>query len=435
MNQFREYLKIFAKNLFVLFLLLLFLEFALFVMGFSPGILSKRKYLKMVEQISLFEGYKSDEAGITSISADAENYLENYIRNGKELPLWMESLQLKHNKRNKTPYIIGRDYVDIADNRIGNEFAVFIQQLKKKDKPDETDIAYLNYVKHPVNEDGFRSIDFKNFHTDKKKILLLGDSFTWGHHTKNKTDSFADVLSARGFIVYNSGITGADIPQYYAVAKKYLCRVMPDYVIVNVFLGNDIAEFDRKPLPYTPVFFTTNAGLLYSCPHGKYFTDAQTAYDFIIKESSIPHQDDNLLNFLFAQTRITTILWRGLSAKGIVDNSADEAVSAYWKEVSSLRKGYSINREYLEQIRQLCEDVNACMIVSVIPEMNNIAVPASEISKKLDTFEFRKIDNLTQSDYFGRNEHFSEQGHRKYAAYLIHLMEENSCTSNKENSL
>ena len=88
-----------------------------------------------------------------------------------------------------------------------------------KDSLDDAEFAYLDYATAPVNEEGFKSIAFKKYETEKTSILLLGDSFTWGLTAVPSFKSFADVLAARGYVVYNTGIVGND-PAYYAAIAK-----------------------------------------------------------------------------------------------------------------------------------------------------------------------------------------------------------------------
>ncbi|HXH19637.1 MAG TPA: hypothetical protein VNJ07_11205 [Chitinophagales bacterium] len=416
-------IKLFLKQAAVFIFFLLCVEFFLFVKGIQPGILCGKRVFKKVDKVVLLDGYIADEFGITSVSQDAAKYLCKYIEKNKKSLRFIEAYRLLKAGHTRTPYIIGRDYVDVNNYAIENEFTSFIKRIREKAHPDPVESAYIDYVKCPINRDGFRSIEFSYIDTDKKKLLLLGDSFTWGHHTENKTNSFADILSSRGYVTYNSGITGTDLPQYYAVAKKYICTLLPDVVIVNLFLGNDIMEYDRKLRPFVPVFYSTNAGLLNTCPQGKYFTDFQSAYNYILYEVSIPRQDENLFNFLSAQTRITTRIWQGLAAHRWVETTPDFIVLNYWDELRELKTGYRINREYLEKIQWLCKEANAELIVSIIPEMDNIRVTRAEIQEKLDGFEFNKIETLTASDYKQSNGHFNEKGHKKYADFLAGLIE------------
>ena len=66
----------------------------------------------------------------------------------------------------------------------------------------------------------------------KKKVLMLGDSFLYGHSAENFTSSFANNLLAKGYYVYNTGISGADVTQYKAIADKYIPIIPMKEIII-----------------------------------------------------------------------------------------------------------------------------------------------------------------------------------------------------------
>ncbi|MCI0470059.1 MAG: hypothetical protein L0Y73_00200, partial [Candidatus Aminicenantes bacterium] len=56
-----------------------------------------------------------------------------------------------------------------------------------------------------INSHGFRGNEFAPVDTPQTKILLVGDSFTWGTAAVPLTQSFADLVQASGYHVYNAG--------------------------------------------------------------------------------------------------------------------------------------------------------------------------------------------------------------------------------------
>jgi hypothetical protein len=146
---------------------------------------------------------------------------------------------------------------------------------------DSTGMIYLNPLcnRHEpfyhVNEQGFLS-DF-NFtkatadsisKTGKKKMMVVGDSFTQGRSPGGHQSTYMFLLQqmATDYVVFNFGITGTDPLQYLEVIKKFTPVIQPDLVIVAFCGANDIMEYDRPLTPYIPLIWTTNAGGLFSNP-------------------------------------------------------------------------------------------------------------------------------------------------------------------------
>jgi hypothetical protein len=200
------------------------------------------------------------------------------------------------------------------------------------------------------------------------------------------------------------------------VARKYLPQTDPDVVVVNLFLGNDIAEHQIDLKPFQRQYFNTNAGTLMAAPHGKYVKNATNAYDRIMDQSMIP-EDLSWMNFLSSQTRISTLLWRVCNKMGIIGNVAHRRVEKYWDFVNETNIGYSVNGDILREIQELCEANECKLIVSVIPEKENLDIDASEIDEKVDGYPYVLISGLSKDDY-AADGHFNESGNRKYAEFL-----------------
>ena len=98
-----------------------------------------------------------------------------------------------------------------------------------------------------LNSDYFRDDEF---HVEKApntfRILLIGDSFVYGAGVS--TESTLDKILEKklnswnpplNYEVYNLGINGTDPTQYYELAKQFQ-KYNPDYVIVSLYVDNDI---------------------------------------------------------------------------------------------------------------------------------------------------------------------------------------------------
>ena len=91
----------------------------------------------------------------------------------------------------------------------------------------------------------------------KKKVLVVGDSFTAGHGLKSVDERFGNVLgqklSGKQYVTYNLGISGSDTRDEYARLLKF--GKTPDVLVLQYF-PNDIEKVARDhgliPAGFTP---------------------------------------------------------------------------------------------------------------------------------------------------------------------------------------
>jgi lysophospholipase L1-like esterase/uncharacterized membrane protein len=401
----------------VLIITLLIAEVVLRMLNFQPGRHTHPRYFSTVDSLYALEGFETDSNGILKISSDAKSEIQ-------------QDIKLKKNHIITSPktheiYSIASDNIDLINGNIENEIAGYYELLKAKDTSelDEFENAVIDYINSPINEEGFRSIAFKEYNTNKQKILLLGDSFCWGHSAKNKTSSFADILVAQGYVVYNTGISATDVAQYLAVAKKYIPILKPDIVVVNFYLGNDVSYYKRLPAQNNPVFFPTNAGYLMACPHGEYFKNPQAAYSLYSNQWKIAEQE-NLFNKIMAQTVITTLAWKALYKLKVVQYG-DSEVGNYYTQAEKRKYAKPYCNVEINEIKTIAEQNGSRFILSSIPEVYtftfNTKKDFPDLFEGLDFVEMP----VTRNDYKLDDGHFNDDGHKKYAAFLDSIISRN----------
>lgn len=394
-------------------LVLLLTEGGLRLAGFIPTLHTKAYYFTPVDSLYLLQGATTDADGILKIDTSARNIICRQIR--EKNPDWNFSTQID-------AFSLAAEHIYFLEGKIHNDLSEFYFRLCQKDPHLLTDFekAVIDYIHCPINEDGFRSIAFKPLCADKPRLLLLGDSFTWGHSSSVKTNSFADILLAMGYVVYNSGISATDVAQYLAVARKYIPLLQPDYVIVNFYLGNDITYYRREILPYRPLLYPTNAGILMACPHGKYFESPEAAYRFMWKQWSIP-KNQNLFNQIMAQTALTTQLWKILFKLKITYNSDDEIIS-YYAEAEKRKYPLPYCNVELQEIYQLARAFGAKYILSCIPEVYRFVHRSkADFPDLFGSLPYVEMQ-VEKKDYVLSNGHFNDRGHRKYALFIDSLI-------------
>lgn len=96
-----------------------------------------------------------------------------------------------------------------------------------------------------INSRGLRDEDFQTkAENDKRRILVLGDSFTWGVGV-NASDRYTDIMEERlnqdkdRYEVINTGVAGSGIKDFVQLFRERGKDYDPDVVVVSV-ASNDI---------------------------------------------------------------------------------------------------------------------------------------------------------------------------------------------------
>lgn len=388
---------------------LIIAEFSLRLFGFTPGQFEKNKYFQTVDELWSYKSYAADRNGILKVDPSVSKTVAERIRKGNTNYGGREYGEV---------YCLGKEFVEFKKGQIDNEFYRFYKKTCLKKLKTDLDSAIVSYVENPINTDGFFSIPFKNYDRNKPVVLLLGDSFTWGHSAMPKTNSFAHLLLSKGYVVYNTGISATDVAQYLAVAKKYVSKLKPDYVIVNFFIGNDVNYYKRNVIPFKPVFYCTNAGNIYSSYDNSTFKNKEEAYNFALKQLQIP-QEVCLFNKLMAKSAITSLTWGIMKKSNLfpyLNNKNNLKVD--WKTID--KKPYC--NEELAEIKKLCESNKAKFILSSIPEVMSFKIKsAKDVPYLFDGFQYFEM-KVTDSDYNLDDGHFNVQGHRRYGLFLHRII-------------
>jgi hypothetical protein len=97
------------------------------------------------------------------------------------------------------------------------------------------------------NSLGFRSNADFNPSDSRKKIVLVGDSYTFGAGVDFK-DTFGDVLEhkAPGRVVYNLGMPGFGVDQVWMSVRHQALSLHPDLIVAGIV----DADFERSLVPF-----------------------------------------------------------------------------------------------------------------------------------------------------------------------------------------
>lgn len=422
-----------AKDV-VLFALitLLILELALRVMGYKPGVFQSYSEFEKVDSLYLFNNYAVNESGIYTFSSfvtDSARYIDKKSISDYFAKTTVDSPRYKPTEWGVDDLgttLLAFEALSKDNFEASSSFEKFAIETLNKNEATAFDSLILSYLRHPYNSEGFRSISFTNrTYSDHPKILLLGDSFTYGQAASHLYNSFADLLLTMQYAVYNTGISGTDPAQYAKIVEVYLDKIKPDLVVVNFCLSNDFMPSPRTCDSDQPIEHLSNSGFLYSSPLGRFLT-LDEAYNYYESFTKIPK--NSLFNRAMASTAFTSKIWGLLYQQNWVKH---EGIDEYnqWKHPG--QEALMANTlPYIEFISQQCAKQNIPLLLVLLPDystMNDLGeIP---LNPNLDLSSFEKFSyyypsNFTAEDYPTNGDfHFNNAGSIKYAYFLDSLIQ------------
>jgi lysophospholipase L1-like esterase len=265
----------------------------------------------------------------------------------------------------------------------------------------------------PINSNGFRAPEFADMDTVKHKILLIGDSFTWGLTAQPLDSCFADLLKkmVEGTVI-NTGIPIADPAQYEAIAHRYIPILHPEKVIVMFYLGNDIMPQPRPTIPDKPFYYYTNAGAMMADDGAVHLNSAQDAYDYYTRRKFFLIHPVGFFEKVIAKSALLSRIY-SLKYRWEEKIEAEQAIT-----------DMSVTQKYLYSIVNICKENHCSLQIILIPEIK-------EADKALAFFEkrykgFFADGTLSKCTYIPEGNtpknyvpypdgHLNNAGHRFYA--------------------
>lgn len=274
-----------------------------------------------------------------------------------------------------------------------------------------------------VNSWGFRGDEFEPNDSSRKKIMLIGDSFTWGANARPITNSYADLIRKPEYQVMNFGIPGTEPDQYAHIAAHYIPLVKPDMVCVFFYMGNDVLMMRQDVKPFQSRYHLTQIGWLNAFLDGDYIGDAEATYAYYLKRFNLPQT--TFFNKICAQTVIGTRLWQFLTRVGILSDDRDPEIQA---RIDSFQKNAvdgPFSGEYLRKIQAQCKAAEIPLKLFVMSDHNDISRPANaETSGLFQGFDYFFPEDMTIDDYYGRPDgHYNNSGHQKMAKHVLNEIE------------
>lgn len=277
---------------------------------------------------------------------------------------------------------------------------------------------------YQINAHGFRTPAFGPADSGRTRLLLIGDSFTWGGNAEPITQGFADLVREAGYDAVNLGIPGADPAQYELLADRFVPELKPDAVAVFFYMANDVLYFERPIVPNRPLFYITQLGWLNPYLGTSYLPDLEATYQYYLDSYQIP--TDGIFGRICSWTVLGSRLWQlnlkmgWVSRKGTVD--ADDV------QMRKLQAaGPVATHQHLQAIRSRCQQAGIPFFLFVIPVHTDLESNPTDLYPGLfDGMQPFVPGHLERADY---NEwpdgHFNNEGHRKYAQFVLQTLKEN----------
>lgn len=292
-----------------------------------------------------------------------------------------------------------------------------------------------------INEQGFRSsynftshiVDSIRQKTKEEILMMVGDSFVEGCCADSVTNSFPDLIDRdKKYTVLNFGVSGTDPLQYELLVKRYVEELRPDRLIVVIYFGNDIVNFNRIATPNIPLTypFKNNKWLYSVAPNNLsrrqsyVFKNYREAYDFYVEHYTLKGENRNL----FEKSIQFSILFSKIYL--YVEHKL-----AKWKwerEHSDLRyDGMAILHKNLVSIASSCDSAQVPYLFVGIPaplEAKEGKLLKTKYAAAFKDLKWFVPEDLTLKDYDGSSiaNHLNRQGHKKYAEFLKEVLKEES---------
>lgn len=307
-------------------------------------------------------------------------------------------------------------------------------------KYDET-IGYMP-------RDGFN--DKKNFYDNYdafKKVLVLGDSFSWGccaDKEKGYVDLLNEYYKKSNILFFNTGVGGYGQNNQLAVLNKYFDVIKPNIVLLGFYTGNDFWDnlmpldrytaFPKNWVNHYEVILTKNSAKL----RKRSLIEVLNYYKRSIGCHTLTEQNNSFKGLvrdrLVFTTRIGTQMWLLASSIKIKLNMFVKGkTQSNWKVENELRRdakdnySYEITKKHLKEIKEFLVQKNVPLYILLIPDISESTTTlvrsknyhtATILFKELNLTFIDPFDVLTLQDYVGgmtgsKNGHWNNSGHLK----------------------
>ncbi len=282
-----------------------------------------------------------------------------------------------------------------------------------------------NYVE--INSKGIRDFDYGYKKGKAKRIVVLGDSHTWGFGI-NDSFRYTEVLEnlSNGEVV-NMGVAGYGTDQEYLTLKLEGLRYNPDVVIIGYHTGSDLednANNVRYGYPKPQFVFSDGKLKLEGVPAPLKEDWEKRVYENEAWYRKVDRVlSNNLLSYAFFRNRLLAVgFLRNLSVK--LELSKQERIEENFDEKISL------TLQLIKEMNELSKKNKAKLLVVIIPTKVQVYSDGSgkqnkaivEFAEENSILVLDLLDPFKESEeklYFDIDPHWNANGNR-LAAELIY---------------
>lgn len=254
-----------------------------------------------------------------------------------------------------------------------------------------------------INSQGLRDMEYPIERTEKKRILILGDSLSWGFGVEHR-ECLSEIIEKEhpDWEVINSSVSGYSTDQEYLYLRERGIRFKPDVVIL-LFHWNDFIDNNRGSASY------------YFKP---YFVEHYGTWE--LRNNPVPTatMKQRADRFFFGRTYIIKHLYAAVIhgfyyLKPLVKRNPQTDIP--FREQES-EKTYDVTAYLLGSINRFCSENNTKFILVSIP---------MERGKRAwikDFAQTEKIHYLALDPYFESKERETTFAHDKHWNPIGHQM-------------
>lgn len=236
-----------------------------------------------------------------------------------------------------------------------------------------------------VNSKGLREKEYEyNKPNGIKRIIFLGDSFTWGYKVESK-ERFTDILQSNflteNFQVINMGVGGYAMDQELLTLKEEGVKYNPDLVIV-VFCINDIGgNIDSRTIKYKYILNDNNALIL---TKGDNLTLTHLIGRFFFQHSHI-------YRFVYYKLLGNPTGNKILVKVGLADDEISQLELYSNKYTPKIKYSWNLTKAIFIEIDRVSKEKGAKTLIVIIPERAQVYKEHWENAKR--------YYSLNESDY------------------------------------
>lgn len=260
-----------------------------------------------------------------------------------------------------------------------------------------------------INSHGQRDDEYNYERNEKKRMLIIGDSFGWGFGVEHH-ERFCEILEKKhqGWEIINASVSGYGTDQQYLYLRERGILFKPDVVLL-LFHNSDFANnLNAQEYWYNKPFFVVDGGVLE------------------LKNTPVPSAsaEQKLKRFLLGRTYIGKVIYT--TARQLRHSLAGPGSTVTFQEFNPVSKvvvqaTHDVTSRLLKAMHDLSNDNGAKFIIVSIPmepigrEWLQEVTSAEDIPYlPLDPF-FKKKPRKT---HFPHDGHWNRVGHERAAAAI-----------------